>query len=286
MSFISTRTSSRFVGREVLSEDQLRQIAPSIFAEDKHESRSERYVYVPTAEIVTAMRKEGFEPFSARQGNSRIEGKEAFTKHMVRFRHASEQNVARRIGGTYPEVIVINSHDGTSSYQVMAGLFRMVCLNGLVVADRKLASVKVPHKGDIAGQIIEGSYTVLSESRDAIEQAETWAGITLAEPEQLALANAVRVARFADADGEVRSPIEAPALLAPRRTEDRPSDLWTVTNRLQENTIRGGLSAWGRDDNGRRRRVTSRPVTGIDGDVRLNRAVWTLAEEMARLKTA
>ena len=67
----------------------------------------------------------------------------------------------------------------------------------------------------------------------------------------------------------------------------RPGDdLWRVFNRVQENAIRGGLTAWGRDAQNRPRRVTSREVTGIDGDVRLNRALWTLTERMAELKRA
>ena len=34
-----------------LSDDQIRRVAPSIFAEAPHESRSERYSYIPTATV-------------------------------------------------------------------------------------------------------------------------------------------------------------------------------------------------------------------------------------------
>ena len=70
------------------------------------------------------------------------------------------------------------------------------------------------------------------------------------------------------------------------RVADAGSDLWSTFNRVQENTIRGGLQAWGRDGNNRPRRVTSREVTGIDQDVKLNRALWLLGERMAALKDA
>jgi hypothetical protein len=54
-------------------------------------------------------------------------------------------------------------------------------------------------------------------------------------------------------------------------------------NVVQENVIKGGLSAMRRD--GREtRRVTTREVRGIDQDVKLNRALWQLAERMAELK--
>jgi hypothetical protein len=54
---------------------------------------------------------------------------------------------------------------------------------------------------------------------------------------------------------------------------------------VQENVIAGGLSAVQRDADGRRvRRVSTRRINGIDQDVRLNRALCSLAEKMAALK--
>jgi hypothetical protein len=285
MSFISPRTS-RFLGRDVLSNDQLRSVAPSIFATDKHASRSDRYAYIPTSEVIDGMRANGFEPVFAKQGNSRVEGKADFTKHLIRFRHQGEEIVTRKIGGIYPEVVVVNSHDGTSAYKVMAGLMRLVCLNGMVVADRDLTSVSVPHKGDVMSQVIEGSYQVLSESRQAVEAADTWAGVALTRDEQMVMAEAAHVIRFADADGNAGTPIQAGQLLRIRRREDEGADLWRTANRLQENAIRGGLTAWGRDANSRPRRTTTREVKGIDADVKINRALWLLTERMAALKAA
>jgi Domain of unknown function (DUF932) len=88
-------------------------------------------------QTVAGMRDNGFMPVDAKQGRSRVPGKEDFTKHLIRFRPAGEVVTTRRIGGLYPEVVVVNSHDGTSAYKVMAGLLRMVCLNGMIVADRE-----------------------------------------------------------------------------------------------------------------------------------------------------
>lgn len=285
MSFISSRPH-RFLGRSVLDNGELRSLAPSIFATDKHESRSERYAYIPTSEIVDAMRANGFEPVFAKQGNSRVPGKEDFTKHLIRFRHQGESLITRKIGGVYPEVVVVNSHDGTSAYKVMAGLMRLVCLNGMVVSDRELASVTVHHKGDVRGQVIEGGFEVLSESRKAVEAADAWSGVMLSRDEQTIMAEAAHTIRFGDASGLATTPIRPDALLARRRVEDDGADLWRTANRIQENVIRGGLSAWTRDANDRRRRVTTREVKGIDADVRINRALWLITERMAELKGA
>ena len=98
-----------------LAEDQMRRAAPSIFAEGKHASRSERYTYIPTIDVLRGLKREGFEPFMVAQSKSRIEGKTEFTKHMIRMRHVS--NDASQIAKPEAnEIILINSHDGASSY--------------------------------------------------------------------------------------------------------------------------------------------------------------------------
>ena len=70
-----------------LAEEQMRRAAPSIFAAGKHASRSERYTYIPTIEVLRGLKTEGFEPFMVAQGRSRIEGKAEYTKHLIRMRH-------------------------------------------------------------------------------------------------------------------------------------------------------------------------------------------------------
>ena len=61
------------------------------------------------------------------QSRSRVEGKADFAKHMIRLRHAAQVNAK----GEANEIILINSHDGASSYQMLAGMFRFVCCNGM-----------------------------------------------------------------------------------------------------------------------------------------------------------
>ncbi|HCE6609194.1 TPA: DUF945 domain-containing protein, partial [Pseudomonas aeruginosa] len=150
--------ASRFASRSPalrsdypLTDDQIRRVAPSIFADAPHESRSERYAYIPTATVLQELRGEGFEPFMVCQTRVRHDDRRDYTKHMIRLRHASQIN-----GREANEIILLNSHDGTSSYQMLAGMFRFVCSNGLVCGDT-VADVRVPHKGDVAGHVIEGA---------------------------------------------------------------------------------------------------------------------------------
>lgn len=266
-----------------LTLDMVKAYAPSAFAAHPHESRSERYTYIPTVNVIEGMMKAGFQPFSASQSRSRIEGKAEFTKHMIRFRHMDLMTV--NVGDVVPEVVLVNSHDGTSAYKLMGGMYRLVCSNGLMVADSTVDSVSVMHKGNIIAEVIEASNGILENTGKALKAADTWGRLQLTSGEQSAFAEAAHTVRFADSEGKVTTPITAAQLLQPRRRDDDGSDLWKTFNRVQENVIKGGLTAVQRDANGRRvRRVSTRQVKGIDQDVKLNRALWQLAERMAELK--
>ena len=270
--------ASRFASRSPslrsdypLSDDQIRRVAPSI-ADAPHESRSERDSYIPPAAVLTELRKEGFQPFMVTQTRVRDEGKREHAKHMIRLRHASQIN-----GAEANEIVLLNSHDGTSSYQMLAGMFRFVCSNGLVCGDT-VADVRVPHKGDVAGSVIEGAFEVLSGFERVKESRDLMRSITLDEGEAEVFARAALSLKYDDPDKP--APITESQILMPRRFDDRRPDLWSVFNRTQENLTKGGLH--GRSANGRRQRT--RPVQGIDSDVRLNRALWLLADGLRQLK--
>lgn len=267
-----------------LTLDEIAQRAPSALAPRPYDAMSAKYTYVPTLGVIEAMIKAGFQPFSAVQSRTRIAGKGGFTKHMIRFRHQSVSQ-ALAVGEVIPEVVLINSHDGTSAYKLIAGLYRLVCSNGMLVSDAEIDAVSIPHKGNILENVIEGSYRLITDTHKAIGAARNWAQLQLTDGEQSAFAVAAHTLRFADSEGRVTTPIAPAQLLEPRRREDVGSDLWRTFNRVQENVIAGGLSAVQHTENGERvRRVSTRRIKGIDQDVKLNRALWQLAERMAKLK--
>jgi len=255
-----------------LSDDQIRTVAPSIFADAAHDSRSQRYSYIPTSAVLDELRGEGFQPFMVCQTRVRHDDRRAFTKHMIRMRHASQID-----GGEANEIILLNSHDGTSSYQMLAGMFRFVCQNGLVCGDT-VADVRVPHKGNVAEQVIEGAYAVLQGFGQAQASRDAMQAITLDAGEAEVFARAALTLKYDDPTRP--APITEAQVLAPRRAADASADLWSVLNRTQENLIKGGLS--GRATNGRRQQT--RAVQGIDQNVRLNRALWLLADGLRQLK--
>ncbi|MCK7615014.1 DUF932 domain-containing protein [Roseibium sediminicola] len=275
--------TARFDHGRALSEDELRRLAPSIFATSAHESRSDRFQPIPTIDILRGLMEEGFMPVGAKQARTRDETKSDFTKHLIRLRRLDDDR-KYSVGDTVCEILLKNANDGTSAYDLMAGLFRVCCLNSLVSQTSTLDSVKVRHSGDVGQKVIEGTYRVMKEAEKALIAPADWSMLNLNTDERHAFAEAAHVLRFGDAEGETNTPVKPQQLLDPRRRGDTGKDLWTTFNVTQENMIRGGIRAVSREANGRRRQSRTRAVNGIDQDIKLNKALWVLTEKMAELK--
>ncbi|WP_171863708.1 MULTISPECIES: DUF932 domain-containing protein [Enterobacter cloacae complex] len=249
-----------------LTREELMQHVPSVFGEDKHASRSEKYTFIPTITLLENLQREGFQPFFACQSRVRDPDRREHTKHMLRLRRASQINSQQ-----VPEIIILNSHGGESSFQLLPGIFRSVCTNSLVCG-QSFGEIRVPHRGNVVEKVIEGAYEVLGIFDRVEENRDTMQSLLLPPPAQQAFATAALTYRF----GKEHQPVTASQILTPRRYEDRQDDLWSVFNRCQENLLKGGLP--GRTAKGKRSHT--RAVRGIDGDVKLNRALWVMAEEL------
>lgn len=270
----------------IMGEEQIRRIAPSVFASQPYHKMSSRYRFVPTTEVLDIINGLGYYPVKATQSRTRIEGKSDFTRHSLRFRHADTVIRAnaqpRTVGDLYPELVLTNSHDGSSCFEFNAGLFRLVCLNGLVVADSTAGSFKVQHKGSAFEKDIENAVRAISESLPvALETVGRWKQIGLDRDEQIAFATqAVQIRETAvrvDPASLLRANREAD-----RRRPDGSLDLDTTMNVVQEKLIRGGTQ--GTSSNGQRRMKT-RAVNSIDEDMRINRMLWAFTEAVAKAKS-
>lgn len=266
-----------------LTLDRLQRITPSIFTTVGASGTSEKYKHISTIEVVHGLMKEGFMPVKATQNRTRITEKAPFTKHMLRFRHIDS---VPTVGGLFPELVLVNSHDGLSSYRLMAGLYRLICSNGLVAGDT-FKEVRVRHQGDVVSNVIDGTYHVMKEGKLLLEHAEQMSSIDLTHPEKQIFAEVVHQLRFDGDNSLTKEAIKPEQFLKPRRyQENGKNDLFTVFNVVQENTIKGGLRGWARDENGYAKRVTTREIKSIDQNNSLNRALWTLAEKMMQIRGA
>ena len=259
-----------------LTNDQLRRIAPSVFATQPWHQMSDKYAFIPTIDVVEKMRAEGFEPVEVQQSRTRIPGKGDFTKHLLRFRDLRNGDLpaVRSLGQIFTELLLTNSHDGASAYKLHSGLFRAVCLNGMVVADGLVEHVSVRHTGD-PGDVIDATYEVVDQMPKVLESVERFSQLRLTAPQEQAFATAALQLRY----DEGEAPITPAQVVTRRRTADMEPTLWNTFNAAQENLTQGGTRY--RSENGRRSRT--RAVSGISENTRLNKALWTLAEEMHRL---
>lgn len=277
--------------------DQIKAAAPSVFATAPWEQTSEKYRFFPTSEVLAGLMTNGFQPVAANQSSTRIEGKGDFTRHIIRLRHTDlmakaneaieerSQHLHHVISGTernflpeVPELVLLNSHDGSSSYRLMLGFFRLVCANGLIVSSSMVQECRVRHSGreNLIDEVLEGSFQIINEAPKAIAQIEQWRGIDLTRPEQEAFAKAAIQAR------ETTMEVRPDEVLNVRRFADKGTDLWSTMNVVQENLTKGGYR--GINAKGESRHV--RGVKSVDGDTKLNKALWTLAEEMAKIRAA
>lgn len=282
--------NARFDGTaRAYTEDELRRLAPSVFATTPHESRSERFQPIPTYEIVKALAKEGFSVVGVKQSKTRVEGKADFTKHLLRIRRLDDQKL--QVGDSVFEMMLKNANDGTGAYDLLGAIWKILCGNSLVTKTATLDEVKVRHTGTPEGvmsKVVEGTYRVLQESERILAAPQDWSVINLTSGAREAFAKAAHTLRFddepIDIEGrEIAPVIEPKQLLIPRRFEDGGKDLWTTFNVIQENAIKGGLQGHRYSEAlGKDRRVTTRPIKGIDQDVKLNRALWVLAEELKK----
>lgn len=277
MRLINSATNMKNVS--ALDNDALMKYAPSVFADAAHISTSDRYTQIPTIHIVDALRTEGWMPVSANEARVRDEGKKGYSKHLLRFRHVDDISRALNVQDKFSEIVLLNSHDGKSSYQLHAGVFRLACSNGMIVADSTLEKQCVRHSGDIIGNVVEGVYSIVKDLPHVNEKIENYKSITLTAEEQQALARASMTLRW-----DENAPVTPEKVLKIKRSEDSSNNLWTVFNRIQENLIRGGLTGLTHDSSGRIKRTTTREVKSVTENVRLNKAIWTLADEMAKLK--
>ncbi|MFP1592511.1 DUF932 domain-containing protein [Escherichia coli] len=183
---------------------------------------------------------------------------------MLRLRRAGQIT-----GQHVPEIILLNSHDGSSSYQMLPGYFRAICTNGLVCG-QSLGEVRVPHRGNVVDRVIEGAYEVVGVFDRIEEKRDAMQSLVLPPPARQALAQAALTYRY----GDEHQPVTTTDILTPRRREDYGKDLWSTYQTVEYAERRNFRSQC------RGKRIHTRAIHSIDTDIKLNRALWVMAETL------
>jgi hypothetical protein len=247
--------------------NKLQSVVPSVFAQQPYEKTSARYGFVPTIDVVQSLESTGLNLVQAGQTVTRIEGKGNFTRHVLRFRPQYAPTVMNE---ALPEVVLMNSHDGSSGFKLWLGLFRMVCANGMIVSSGTFSSVSVPHRSNAAEIVAQQSLDFLSNI-SALES-----GMLRFRERQM---TEQEMYQFAEKAAQIRWGNERPGgldsrqLLLARRLQDAHHNLWAVLNTIQENLTKGGVSL-----NRTGRRSSTRGLRSVSDDVRMNTQLWGAAE--------
>lgn len=258
-----------------LTEMKLRELAPSVFATEAAERTSDRYKFIPTTQVLEALSGHGWHPVTATQSRCKTPDGKLYCKHMIRLRTAM---LDIQVGEFVPELVLTNSHNGLASYKLMAGIFRLVCSNGMIVQEASFGSISIRHKGYTDQQVIDVSAKVIDSVPLLAQSVKRFQAVELQDMERLQFARSALQLVY----GEKAAPFEASKLLNIRRDADRSNTLWHVLNRVQENVMRGGISY--KISGSRKESNSTRAVKSVDKNVRLNRQLWELADRTATAK--
>ena len=254
-----------------LTNDEIAARCPQVFETSYSDRRTQKYGQLTTANVIDALRTEGYEVTNAFAQSVRAGKRPTIhNKHCVRLSHRDFLDTLTP-EETRPEIVIVNSHDGSSSFRIMAGIFRLVCSNGLIVADDMTANQRVCHwKGNSLEDVITCSLNVAEQAKQSYELIEQMKSVNLSEAQQKSYAQRAAEIRLGfNKNSKVNY---SENLLIPYRHEDNltPS-VWNTYNVVQENCIKGGQLVGTR---------ILRPLTNIGQNVIVNKELWKEAVKM------
>lgn len=268
------------VHMQVLNLDLLQKYAPAALATERNlETTSAKYNFISTRSVLEALAEDNWQVVAAKQTRSRSNEphRRWFAKHEITLSDPNLQ-IKQLVGELRPQFYLSNSHDGTGTYQMRAGLERKVCMNGLYVPEGLVQAVSIKHLGN---RTIEEVVAVAQAYRANVDLIGThirrFKEVTLSPAAAVEFVNRAIALRH---DPKVVT-VNPESLLAVRRAEDVGFDLWHTFNRAQEWLVRGGYDVT---------KVTpidskespvvrkARPIQAILESVKINTKLWEIAE--------
>lgn len=283
-----------------LTENQIKAYAPAVYAESPSEKTSDKYLFVPTYKLVDALQSNGWSVVSARQTQNSKTSLDARMSNRHSLLLTPTQYVNRQlqeVKGLAPLIKINNAHNGLMSFSMANAIFRQVCANGLTLPEEIGAVPRIRHTTDMRDEVIEASYRVLSDSPKMLQAFTDMSKVTLSFDEKLMLADCIadvcldidqykldehESARKRAWGGYVRATNSLDInhqLIHPKRYQDRADDLFTVTNVVQENIIRGSVKL--ASAKGLR---SLKSVTSIDRDEKINQAILKISNHLKQEK--
>lgn len=223
---------------QFLSKEEIAQRAKSVFTKKGSSETSEKYTHIPTDRIIDDMALLGWGVVDAKEVKARKNSTQGFQKHLVVFRN-NDVVISGDDGDTvFPQILLTNSHDGKNAFTFTAGLFRLVCENGLVVASTEFENMKIRHYGYDFETLQNTIKSMVEKLPLTVESLNKFRAVELSQEQALEFAKKALTTRFSE-DELDNIQVDLEELLTPTRMEDKGNDLWSVYNVVQEKIIHG-----------------------------------------------
>ena len=226
---------------EFLSLEEIKEIAPSVFTTNGSKDTSDKYTHIPTDRVIRDLELLGWKVADVKEVSARKDTTIGYQKHLVVFRNDDVVITGEDGDTVYPQILLTNSHDGKNSFKFQAGLFRMICENGLVIADESFEDYSIRHMGYDFESLQSLIKEMVANLDVTVESMNKMKKIELDENQQLELAKKLLEVRL-EGTGNTYDSYQPTSINYSQRKEDNGTDLWSVFNRQQENIIEGNFS--------------------------------------------
>jgi len=258
---------------EFLTQEQIKKIAPSVFTEQGAESTSDKYSHISTNCIIDDMALLGWNVVDVKEVKARKQI--GYQKHLVVFRN-NDIIIDGDDGDTvYPQILLTNSHDGKNAFTFTAGLFRMVCENGLVISTQEFESMKIRHYGYDFETLQATIKEMVEKLPLTVDSMNKFKSTKLNDEQAKDFASKAIALRFPEEELS-NIHVDVDGLLLPTRNEDQGDDLWSIFNVIQEKLVHGMFNYSYANKNRKARRIKN-----FRQDMVLNEKLYDLALEYA-----
>ena len=257
---------------EFLTKEEILKLAPSVFTEEaSKDTTSRHYVHIPTEQVIDDMAKLGWGVVDAKQVKARKN--KGYQKHMVVFGNDDLFIKGQDGDNVMPRILMTNSHDGKNAFQFQAGLYRLVCSNGLVIADAEFANMRIRHMGYDLAELKTVIQEIVEKLPLTVECMNKLKTKELSENEKLQFAKEAIATRVDKKQLSSYTEENMLELLNPTRKEDEGDDMWSVYNVVQEKLIHGMFETF--TTKGKVRKA--RKIQNFQQDTKVNQDLYQLA---------
>lgn len=250
---------------------------PAISNSDRPSPKmSDKYIMVNSMKIVDEFEKFNYFPVFASQNGHPAKATDThlYQSHIIRFRHKDFMDIG--LQEVAPEIVFANSHNGRIKAQVYAGLYRMVCSNGLVVTTEEFGKISQKHIGIEASDIEKVIFDFAKRTDNTMGLVSKYSKTELSEYTQRDFARTVKNQVFGK-----DSNLDSNDLLRPRRDDDWSKDLFTTYNVIQENITKGGLKY-----RSAKKITATKGIQNIERTIDVNTFLWNTMDDLYKSQVA